>query len=85
MKTLDEIRVELDQIDEAMRVLFEKRMALVLEVKTYKKAHNIPVLDSNREASMMQYHLDKLNNKTLERYYESFLKHIMDLSKAYQV
>jgi monofunctional chorismate mutase len=85
MKTLDEIRIELDEVDQAMRQLFEKRMALVLEVKHYKKAHNLPILDSNRETHMLNYHLDKLDNKALKSYYESFLKHVMELSKAYQV
>ena len=45
MKDLKEIRKEINQIDEEMLKLFEKRMDVVNDVALYKKENNIPILD----------------------------------------
>lgn len=85
MKTIEEIRIELDQIDSEMRRLFEARMALIVEVKAYKKANNLPILDQNREQFMLKHHISQLENKELESYYKTFLETLMHISKAYQL
>lgn len=42
MRTLDELRVEIDRIDQQMVQLFEERMQVVAEVMAVKKAAGIP-------------------------------------------
>ena len=85
MKTIEAIRIELDAIDTEMRRLFEARMALILEVRAYKKANNMPILDQNREEFMLNHHISQLENKELEGFYKTFLETVMHISKAYQL
>jgi chorismate mutase/prephenate dehydratase len=84
MNKLEEIRIELDQIDHAMRELFEKRMLLVQEVKAYKKLHQLPILDLERERNMILHHVSQLKYDDFKDAYISFLTHIMSLSKDAQ-
>jgi monofunctional chorismate mutase len=52
MSKLDLARTKIDQLDLEIIRLFEERMTVVKEVIEYKKANNIPVLDTNREIAM---------------------------------
>ena len=45
MNKLEEARIQIDKIDEAMAALFKERMLEVEQVLIYKKANNLPVLD----------------------------------------
>lgn len=49
MKDLNEIRIAIDQIDQEIVRLIEKRMALTAEVAEYKIGTGKPVLDEVRE------------------------------------
>jgi monofunctional chorismate mutase len=84
MNLLDQIRKDIDRIDDEMKALFLKRMELVSYVKAYKKEHHLPIVDLDREQSMLSKQLENMEDETLKGLYESFLKHIMSLSKAYQ-
>ena len=42
MRTLEELRVEIDRIDQQMVQLFEERMQVVAEVMAVKKAAGLP-------------------------------------------
>lgn len=44
MRTLEELRVEIDRIDQQMVRLFEERMQVVAEVMAVKKAAGLPIL-----------------------------------------
>ena len=50
---LQEIRTQLDQIDDQMTALFAKRMNLVTEVAAYKKEKGLPILDTGREREIV--------------------------------
>lgn len=84
MNKLEEIRLKLDDIDHEMRELFEKRMKLVAEVKAFKKTHNLPILDAEREKNMIESHVSKIKDEHLKEAYISFLVHVMNLSKDAQ-
>ena len=56
---LQELRVEIDKIDEELIRLFEQRMDISLKVAEYKRQHNLPVHDPVREQEI----LDKLSKK----------------------
>lgn len=43
MRTLEELRVEIDRIDQQMVQLFEERMQVVAEVMAVKKAAGLPI------------------------------------------
>jgi monofunctional chorismate mutase len=81
---LDELRKEIDQIDLEMMKLFIKRMHISIEVGNYKKENNLPIYDASREQLILDQLKEKLNQDELWPYYESFMKHLMTLSKDIQ-
>jgi len=81
---LNELRKQINEIDEKMLDLFEKRMAVASQIGQYKKEHQLPVLDQSRENALLNMMIEKISDPSLKAYYEKFLKHLMELSKAYQ-
>ncbi len=84
MKTLEESRIEIDEIDNKIIELYEKRMQVVKNVVQYKIENNIPILDANRESSMLSKNLKKINNEEFKKYYEDVLKGYLKASKEMQ-
>lgn len=84
MKTLDEIRQDIDAVDRQMASLYEKRMNAAREVAAYKKAHDLPVLDQAREAAVIEKNLAYLSNPEYAGMYEDFLHHLMGQSRTLQ-
>ena len=54
MENLEEIRREIDAIDEQMAGLFERRMEQSRKVAEYKMARGLAVTDSGREAEVIK-------------------------------
>lgn len=84
MKTLEECRKEIDQIDSEIIKLYEKRMDIVKAVTIFKKDNNIPVLDSSRENAMLDKNLTKITKSEYKAYYEPVLKGYLTASKMMQ-
>ena len=84
MNKLEESRIKIDEIDAKIIELFEERMTTVLEVIKYKIENNIPVLDSNREAAMLNKNLDKIKNEKYKKYYKTVLEGFLKASKDMQ-
>ena len=84
MKTLEESRIEIDEIDNKIIELYEKRMQVVKDVVQYKIENNIPILDANRESSMLSKNLKKIYNEEFKKYYEDVLKGYLKASKEMQ-
>ena len=84
MRTLDELRVEIDRIDQQMVQLFEERMQVVAEVMAVKKAAGIPILDSSREEAVVAKNTARLTDAELAGYYERLIRQMMALSREYQ-
>lgn len=80
---LEAYRNEIDEIDNELIKLFEKRMDIVKKVAQYKLENNIEILNDEREKKI----LEKIKNKSSEEY-EKHVKqlfvNIMDISKQYQ-
>ena len=55
MKNLDDIRVEINAVDDELLSLIIKRLNLSKEVAAYKKANNIPILDRARELWILDH------------------------------
>lgn len=53
MKTVEELRMELDGIDSELMRLFEKRMELADEIGAAKRAGGMPVFDPEREEQVV--------------------------------
>ncbi|MEE0434812.1 MAG: chorismate mutase [Peptococcaceae bacterium] len=55
MKNLDDIRVEINSVDEQLLDLIIQRLNLSKEVAEYKKANNLPILDRDRELWILDH------------------------------
>ncbi len=84
MQTLEESRREIDRIDREMARLFEERMRTVAQVIEYKKVVGMPILDSSREAAVIEKNSAYIQDPALLDYYLRFIQAQMDLSKEYQ-
>ena len=51
---LDQIRKDIDQIDQELVALLERRMVCVGQIVKYKEQQGIPVLDQGREREVLE-------------------------------
>ncbi|MBS4749821.1 chorismate mutase [Carnobacteriaceae bacterium zg-ZUI78] len=81
---LEKQRKEIDAIDKELVALFEKRMAVALEVATIKKEHQLPVFDAKREQMVFEKVISYLENDTLKPLLKEVYSTLMKVSKDYQ-
>ena len=63
MRSLEESRKRIDEIDKELVRLFEERMNTVVDVAKYKKEHNVNVLNKNSEAEVVEKAINNLSDK----------------------
>ena len=80
---LNEIRTQIDKIDEELVELYKKRMNLCAEVAEYKRDNNMPVLDSARERALLTK-ISDMSGPEFEEYTRTLYSTLLDLSRAYQ-
>ena len=66
MSKLEELRQSIDQIDQELVRLFERRMAVTREVGEYKQQVGLPVLDAAREREVLAKKLNLISNPDLQ-------------------
>ena len=84
MRTLEELRPEIDKIDKELTKLFEARMDLAREVGEYKKAHNIDILNAKREEEVLKKNISNIKNEDYKAFGEEFFTKLMELSRNLQ-
>lgn len=84
MNDLKKFRQEIDEIDNELIVLFEKRMKIAKRVADYKKDNNMPIYDESRENEIIKKNVEKLDDKSLSNELEIFYKMIFKISKDIQ-
>ncbi|MBE5997467.1 MAG: prephenate dehydratase [Lachnospiraceae bacterium] len=81
---LDEMRLEMDAINEQINELFIKRMDLSADIADYKKEHGLPVLNRTREREILARISEQAGPK-----YAAFARilfsNLFDLSRSYQI
>lgn len=80
---LDEIRKEINQVDDQLKELFLKRMVLVKKVIEYKIQNNLEIYDASREAKIYHRLLEGVEENMQQHYY-NFIKFCIEESKDYQ-
>ncbi|MBF0819494.1 chorismate mutase [Streptococcus acidominimus] len=81
---LSKQREKIDQIDREIVRLFEERMQTALEVVAIKKEHGLPVLDSGREAQVIEKVGSYLKDASLRAPLTELYTEMMRLSRAHQ-
>ncbi len=84
MNLLEESRLQIDETDRQIVKLFEQRFHAVRNVMEYKRENGMPILDSSREAAILNRNSQRLEDRSLEPYFRDFYQHMMDVSKQYQ-
>lgn len=84
MNQLEDVRKEIDEIDEQLARLFEKRMQASSEVAQYKIAHDMPVFDAAREKVVIANSEARIHDEDLKEDYGRWIQKLMDISKKKQ-
>ena len=79
---LNQLRQQIDQVDEQLVALFVQRMALSAQVAAYKKERNLPILVPQREHEKLESVAAMAGE--LGDYAHSLYEAIMALSRDYQ-
>ena len=80
---LEQTRKEINEINQQMLALFERRMQCSISVAEYKKAHQMDIFDGKREKRILEEMTDTAK-KELRPYVQDFFQNLMDISKDYQ-
>lgn len=80
---LNEIRTQIDTIDDQMVKLFCQRMALSAQVADYKKANNLPIFVPQRERAILQKVAEQ-SGPVMENYARTLYSTLFELSRSYQ-
>ena len=83
MSELEQLRRDIDAIDRQIVDLMKQRMETVAQVAEYKKANNIPVLDSGRERALLSK-VGQEAGEELADYIQSMYRTIMAASRSYE-
>ena len=84
MRDLQQCRGDIDRLDRQIVALFEERMAVCREVGAYKVAHNLPVLDEERERQVLAAKAELLQDESLRSQVLALFETIMAGSRALQ-
>lgn len=82
-RTLEDMRLEMDNIDSEIMASFAKRMELSAQIAEYKKEHNMPVLDEEREKSKLDA-IAKNVPEDMAAFTSKLYLTLADLSRDYQ-
>lgn len=80
---LNDLRKEIDNIDDELIALFEKRLEIAKKIGDYKKKNSLPILDSKREKEKIEKILSKSEYR-YRKYIEEIFEDIFKISKEYQ-
>ena len=84
MKELNDLRKEINDIDQKMASLFEERMEVVKAISDFKREHGLALVDSKREEEVIKRNLEFIKDESIKCYYVDFIKAVMNESKKYQ-
>ncbi len=82
MRNLDELRKEINEVDDIILDALIKRMEISKEIAMYKSENGLPIENKERELS----HIEEIKKRSGEyaEYAETLFKKLMELSKAEQ-
>lgn len=83
MSELEQLRGDIDAIDRQIVDLMKQRMETVAQVAEYKKANNVPVLDTGRERALLSK-VGQEAGEELADYIQSMYRTIMAASRSYE-
>ncbi|MDO4742704.1 MAG: prephenate dehydratase domain-containing protein [bacterium] len=80
---IEDLRADIDQIDEKFVELFKQRMEVAAKIAEYKKENDQPVLDKQRERRLIE-RVSQLAGKDFEAEARVLYNTVMSVSRSYQ-
>lgn len=80
---LNELRLEIDKIDDELIRLFRQRMEVSAKIGDYKKEHGLPILVPQREQEKLADVAQKAG-KDMAQYTQALYSMLFELSRGYQ-
>lgn len=84
MSEIDLLRIEIDDIDQELTKLLERRLNVAKKIAEYKKEQDLPILDESREEVVIQKNIDRLDNPDYADNVREFYISLMGISKSVQ-
>jgi len=84
MNKLEELRNNIDQVDQEIVQLLEKRMTIVQEISQEKQKQEITILDASREQAVLDLARKNTENPAYQETIINTYKDIMKNSRLYQ-
>jgi len=84
MSDLNNLRNEIDEIDEKIVRLLLERFDAVRNVAEYKKIHGLEIFQKDREIEVLKKISEKINNPKYKKYILQIYAEILETSKASQ-
>ena len=84
MRSLEEIRKEIDLADEQIALAFCQRMRAVREIADYKKERGLAIFDKDREEALLRRAGERIADEDLRGYYQLLQRDLMQISRSYQ-
>ena len=80
---LKDYRKQIDEIDDQLVKLFQKRMEVSSDIAAYKKERNLPILDAGRERAKLNDVCSKVPPE-MRNYTSVLYSSLFELSRTYQ-
>lgn len=77
------LRTKINEIDKQIAELFNERFKIVKDIKAYKIAHNLPIIDTKREKAIIKQNLSYIDEE-FKAYFLTFYETLLTLSKESQ-
>ncbi|QMS84934.1 chorismate mutase [Candidatus Xianfuyuplasma coldseepsis] len=81
MDRLKALRSEIDDLDQSIMELLEKRMDIAIEIGNYKQLKNITVFDSSREQSILEKASTFSHSPQISNIYKAIMKESKSLQR----
>ena len=81
MDDLDQLRGEIEEVDRALLGALNRRLELVLRVNEYKRETGTPVIDAEREATLVRELVDANGGPLSEGAVQAFFAAVLDVTK----
>ena len=83
MPELDELREQINRIDEQIMDLYQQRMAVVRDIGAFKRENGLPLCDPTREHAKIAEAMDAVPDD-LREHAASLMSLLMETSRALQ-
>ena len=80
---LDELRTQIDAVDDSLVELFQKRMDIAAQIAEYKRENGLPILQSAREREKLAA-ISAGAPEEMQRYLRVLYSLLFELSRSYQ-